>query len=176
MIDKSVYDLMKEKHGDVASWAVWVPAGDTPGFVFVGLNLSSTHGDGARRGKVPWGNFHSGYRYQNDYKLRFALGGTQYWGSYITDLIKEYPEVDSGKVREYLKANPKVVEKNVESFVKEISHLGESHVLVAIGGDVYDHLKKFLGDRYRIAKIGHYADYQSKEKYREEVLGSLEQY
>ena len=35
----------------------------------------------------PWFNFHAG---RNDFKLRYALQGTRYWGSYITDAINQF--------------------------------------------------------------------------------------
>lgn len=79
----------------VGSWAIWDPPGDTPrsntegmnwvtpdlwkdvktDFVFIGSNLSSTHGN---QKKEAWRNFHSSYCHQNDYKLRYALAGTKY--------------------------------------------------------------------------------------------------
>lgn len=130
MIDLERYEMMKERYGQYGSWAVWHPAGNSPksftdnmewvndpnllnilntGYVFVGLNWSSTHGDVTHGGTIPWANFHSGYSRQNDYKLRFALAETKYWGSYITDVIKLFAEVDSKKVKSYLNANPDVV-------------------------------------------------------------------
>lgn len=66
MLDKKTYEIMKNKYGMVSSWAIWKMAGSTPksntdsmswvqdpnlmqlintGFVFVGLNASSTHGE-----------------------------------------------------------------------------------------------------------------------------------
>lgn len=114
MISKETYELMKSKYGIVGSWAIWTPPGDTPksnthdmawlnkenlldtldtGFVFVGLNWSSTHGDQTKGGELAWSNFHSSYAYQHDYKLRYAVTDTRYWGSYMTDLIKFYYEV-----------------------------------------------------------------------------------
>lgn len=197
MLDRKVYNQMKNSYGDVASWAVWRPAGDTvksntdnmdwlndsgllnilnTEFIFVGLNLSSTHGDDSQRGKFPWGNFHSGYSRQNDYKLRFALSGTRYWGSYITDLIKEYPEVDSSKVKAYLRENPNVVKNNVAHFEDEISLLGENPVLVALGTTTHQLLVTYLGHKHTIAKIMHYSYAIGKENYRKAVLKILDQY
>ncbi len=195
MLDRKLYEQMKNVYGDVASWAVWRPAGETvksntdnmdwlndnglldilnTGFIFVGLNLSSTHGGGSQRGRYAWGNFHSGYSRQNDYKLRFALSGTRYWGSYITDLIKEYPEVDSSKVKAYLRENPNVVKRNVACFEEEISLLGESPVLVALGTATHRLLVNCLGHKYTIVKILHYSYAIGKEEYRKAVLKILD--
>ena len=195
MIDKDTYELMRSKYGCVGSWAVWDPAGDTPksntsgmqwvsdpnllsildtGFVFVGLNWSSTHGDQTIGGSVDWGNFHSGYSYQHDYKLRYALSNTRYWGSYITDFIKLYAEVDSSKVKAYLSQSPDVITENIITFETEVGHLQPNPVLVAMGGETYRLLQKNLGYKYRIVKIRHYSSYISKEAYRAEILKTLE--
>lgn len=82
MLDRKTYKLMKKKYGGVGSWAVWCPQTDknapksnmgnmdwakdedslcsilNPGFVFVGLNLSDSHGKYSDV-KTPWVNFHS---------------------------------------------------------------------------------------------------------------------
>ena len=197
MISKENYEIMKERYGNVGSWAIWMPAGSTPrsntsdmswvndenllqkintGFVFVGLNWSSTHGDRSNVGKVSWGNFHSGYSLQNDYKLRYALQNTRYWGSYITDVIKLYEEVDSNKVKSFLNNNPGTIVSNIKSFEEEISYLGERPVLVALGSYTYDLLKRYLGSKYRIAKVKHYSFTIGKEDYRKELLDILDRY
>lgn len=197
MIDFNTYEIMKQEYGHVGSWTIWEPPTSTPKsntnnmdwvnkenlleiintkFVFVGLNWSSTHGDQTKGGTIPWANFHSGYTYQNDYKLRYALSNTRYWGSYITDLIKLYAEVDSSKVKSYLKKNPEVVHKNIMDFEKEISYLGDNLVLVALGTDVYKLLNEYFGHKYDIAMIKHYSYTIGKEDYRKEVLDILERY
>lgn len=195
MIDKKSYDLLKTKYGDVASWAIWStdysktePKKNTSdlsvfkdkdlfkkintGYVFVGLNASSTHGD-VSQGTDAWYNFHSNYSKQNDYKLRYALQKTKYWGSYITDVIKRYEEVDSSKVKSYLKKNPAVVRDNIVEFKEEIALLGETPVLVALGSTTYDILKQYLFDEYEIKKIKHYSYAIGKEDYRDEIINIL---
>lgn len=195
MIEKSAYEIMEKQYGDVASWAIWQAPGDTPksntsdmsvfddpdlteklnpNYVFVGLNGSSTHGNWMGDTYRPWLNFHSGYSYQNDYKLRYALMGTKYWGSYITDIIKYYPEVDSGKVWEHLKTNPKVIAENIASFKEEISQLAPHPLLIAMGGAAYNLLKNNLPADFRIVQIKHYSYTIGKEDYRKEVLSILE--
>lgn len=195
MLDLYTYELMLEKYSNVGSWAVWErptfsPKSNTDnmdwdklpdvlqilntGYIFVGLNWSNANWEENGIWTIPWANFHSGYSYQTDYKLRYALMDTKYWGSYITDLIKLHVEVESGKVSSYLKMNPAVVKENIESFEEEISYLGDKPVLVALGGEVYKYLKQYLGDKYKIICIKHYAYTISKENYRKEVLDSLD--
>lgn len=196
MLTNQNYKLLKEKYGDVGSWAIWNRAGSTPksntdlmtwvqdpdlllnintGFVFVGLNGSSTHGDQNGHFKNAWTNFHSGYSYQNDYKLRFALQDTRYWGSYITDVIKHHSEVDSTKVKKYLKQHPEVVRDNIQILEDELSYLGDRPVLVAMGGEAYKILMEHLGNKYRVVQILHYSFTVGKEDYRREVLAVLDE-
>ena len=193
MIDVDRYKKLKREYGKYSSWAIWQEAGEKPKsntgdmsifddekicdklndkFVFVGLNGSSTHG---KQEAVPWKNFHSDYSGQNDFKLRFALKGTPFWGSYITDIIKNHLEVDSKKVREDLKSNYQEVEDNIKKFKKELSILSDKKpVLIAMGNDSYNILQSNLGDEYVIEKIMHYSYRISKENYREKVLSKLE--
>ncbi len=114
MIDQATFDFIKEKYGYYSSWAVWVDAteklkdniGDlrifdptfnsgllqqlNPNVILVGLNVS--------RGciKVPLGNFHDPRPEGMDFKLRYALKDSPYWGAYITDIIKDFDELNSG--------------------------------------------------------------------------------
>lgn len=197
MIDSMRYELMKKHYGQYGSWAVWHPAGDSPksftdnmdwvndpnllnilntGYVFVGLNWSSTHGDITCGGTIPWANFHSGYSSQNDFKLRFALTGTKYWGSYITDVIKLYAEVDSKRVKSHLSANPDIVRQNICSFEGEIGMLGgQKPILIALGVESGSILTKYLGKKYEVKTVMHYSNYISKEDYRKKLLAVLDQ-
>lgn len=183
MLSATQYELIKKEYGSKASWAIWAAEGSTPksnigdlgifdradiykllnpNFVFVGLNPSEHN---IKTRVEPWRNFHSTDTIrQNDFKLRHALCGTQFWGAYITDL-NVIKEKDSNKVT--------ISEKDVESFIKEISLLDSKPTLIALGDKVYRALNKNLLGKYRIIKIKHFACYISKEKYREEVLQAL---
>ena len=193
MIGKENYDKLMNKFGNVASWALWAKPTFSaksntedlsvfetdnlleilnPKYVFVGLNASSTHGDSLFKNK-PWYNFHSSYSRQNDYKLRYALMDTPYWGGYITDIIKEYPEVDSNKVSKFINGNNQILYKNLELFKEEISLLGGKPVLIALGSKVFDILNKYFGNEYNVLKIKHYSFTIGKEDYRKEVLSIL---
>lgn len=193
MIDKKNYYLLKERFGSVSSWAIWALPGKKPKsntgdmsvfedesklfeqlntrYVFVGLNASEVE----NKNNVAWSCFHSTSSYQNDFKLRFALMETEYWGAYITDIIKNFPKTDSGDVKKEIKKNPSLLENNIKVFMDEISLIGENPILVAIGDQSYKYLQelKKLGYNNTILKIPHYAKPISKENYRKEVIEKL---
>ena len=197
MMTKKAYAALKEKYGKFGSWAVWERAGRAPssntgsmnwvndrqllrildtGFVFVGLNVSNTRGNRKGEFTEDWKNFHSEHSYQKDFKLRFALEGTSYWGSYLTDVIKEHVEGDSREVMKYLRGHPDVVKRNICRLEEELSCLEKRPVLVAIGCDAYDILRKNLGQdgKYKILRIPHYSGWGGQEEYRKRVLTVLE--
>ena len=192
MIEVERYNKLKENYGNVASWAIWKNAGEKPKsntddlsvfdddlniceklndkYVFVGLNVSHTPKN------EPWRNFQSGDSHQNDYKLRYALKDTRFWGSYITDIIKNHEEVKSTTVQEDLKKDPKIIEKHINAFKEELSVLSDKQpIIIAMGNATYNILKKNLDDGYCIVKIWHYSYRVSKEKYREKALSQLKE-
>src|SRR3989304_6214796 len=107
MISKVLYEKIKTKYGNVASWAVWEEPGTKPksnmgnmdifeleknnnilqtlttNVVMVGLNIS-------REVKFdkPFMNFHDSRPSANDFKIRYAFKDTQFYGAYMTDIIK----------------------------------------------------------------------------------------
>ena len=197
MLDRKTYKLMKKKYGGVGSWAVWCPQTDknapksnmgnmewakdedslcsilNPGFVFVGLNLSDSHGKYSDA-NTPWVNFHSGNPHGNSFKLRFALKDTPFWGAYMTDLIKGVKETDSKKVVSKLKKDKALLERNLKEFEREISYLGGKPVLIALGKAVYKFLKSLeLEGKYAVKELPHYSSRVTKEQYHTAVLKAL---
>ena len=186
------FDYIKENYGDVGSWAIWADVGDkpksnmgdltildpdinknllaqlNPNIVFVGLNIS-------RRIKKPFANFHGDtlhYPIGQDYKTRFALRGTAYWGGYMTDIIKDFEQKISGKAITYLKNNKQFEEENVKIFLQELADIGANNpTLIAFGNNI---LKRNFNHKFKILKVPHYAIYISKEKYREQVKEILQ--
>jgi len=181
------FDYIKEKCGNVGSWAIWADEGDkpksnigdltildpdinknllpqlNPNVVLVGLNIS-------RNIKVPLANFHDKRPGSNDFKIRFAFRGTPYWGGYMTDIMKDFEQKISGKVISYLKNNKQFEEENVEIFLQELADIGANNpTLIAFGNDSYNILKRNFNRKFKILKVPHYAIYISKEKYREQV-------
>jgi hypothetical protein len=185
MLDQNTFEFIREKYGYWASWAIWADEGATPKsnvgdltvfetpevlnalnpeVVLVGLNIS--------RGSIraPFANFHDLRSEATDYKIRYALKGSPFWGGYMTDIIKDFDQKSSGKVVSYLKANKQFERENVEIFRQELKDLGAINpTIIAFGGDAYSILTKNFGDRLTVLKVPHYANYTSKETYRDAV-------
>jgi hypothetical protein len=128
MITKDQYQSISTKYGHVCSWAVWEKADEKPksniahmdvfdldknpdllktlrtDVVMVALNFSR---DVAF--KKPFMNFHDTNPHAQDFKIRYALEGTPFYGAYMTDIIKDFPMLLSKDVLSYLKANPNQV-------------------------------------------------------------------
>lgn len=195
MVTLEKFKYIKNKYGLYASWAVWDEEGDTPKSnvgnlevldpkvndqliqqlnsksVLVALNIS--------RGAIqtPLANFHDKRPVATDFKIRHALKGTNLWGSYMTDLFKDYDEKSSSNVKKYIQANPDFVTKNIDFFKEELKDLGDVKNLVAFGGEVHSQLNKYFSHDFNIIKIPHYANYVSQAKYREmvaELIGGMD--
>ena len=177
MMDIEKFEFIKKKYGHCASWAVWKEQGETamsnmgdlnildpqqnpnllsqlkPDIVFVGLNTSRDISDTS-----PFSNFHPNYPYARDYNTRFALKDTELWGGYMTDIIKDYPELHGQKVMSFLRDNPDVERKNIETFREELKDLGtENRTIIAFGNDVFSILSRNLKNEFNIFKVTHYS-------------------
>jgi len=156
MFDKRHFELIAQKHGHYASWAVWADEGKKPkenigdlsifdietntellkqlqpNIIFVGLNIS-------RRIEKPLANFHDPRPYAMDYKIRYALINTPYYGAYMTDIIKDFEQKISGNVMTYIKGNKTFESDNIEIFLEEIRdlHVNEPQI-IAFGNDAYE--------------------------------------
>jgi hypothetical protein len=191
MIDRDKFELIKEKYGHYASWAVWADGthkpkenvGDlslfettehygllkqlNPNVVLVGLNIS-------RRIQSALGNFHDGRPSSMDYKIRYALKGTVLWGAYMTDIIKDFEQKASGKMMAYLRKNRSFEKDNLELFENELRDLGvKEPTLIAFGKDAFQILNRNLGRNYDIWRVPHYSNYTRKEIYREEIASII---
>ena len=180
---------IKSNYGDCGSWAIWKEeeefpksnVGDLsildpnlnktlltqlkPEFVFVGLNFSTMEN------VTPFSNFHSPSPKAQDYKIRHALKGTKFWGSYMTDIIKNFPEKHSNLMMDYLNKDKGLEKKNIDIFLQELEVLSvHNKKIIAVGGDTYKILKRNFEDMFTIEKITHYAHFINKENYRKEIL------
>lgn len=191
MIKKENYAILKEKYGNIASWAIWdddniswpkwcsndaeLMKKINTKFVLVALN---PHGDEKETqppkqdNTPPWSqNFHTS---ANDRKLRDAVRRTSFEGSYITDLFKRKPT--NGEERLKKRINEDDEKKAVEELEKEIALISDKTILIALGNKVFDVLIKHLSGPYVIRKIKHFACWNSKKnhdknhnEYREEI-------
>ena len=191
---KTYNRLLESQYSSLASWAVWsLPENQitseinnmrdfdpentekllrvlNPHFNFVGLNVSRTDSDRKDGYQGPWANFHSDSPKQKDYKLRHALTDTKAWGCYLTDIIKNYPEVNSNNVCKILKENPSMEEECIKMFREELSLLGDTDpTIIALGNVTFEILIRNLGGEYRITKVPHYSNYVNIEVYRNQV-------
>jgi hypothetical protein len=187
MISLEKFLEIHKRFGHFASWAVWAEEGDRPKeniddltvldpeqnpvlleilhgeSIFLGLNIS-------RRIERPFGNFHDPRPMATDFKIRSALRGTRYWGSYITDIIKDLEEKASGKMMSFLKADKDFELENIRRLREEIRVLGSaSPLLVAFGKDAESIARKNLSGEFEIIRVPHYANYISQEVYRFQV-------
>jgi len=191
MIDQAEFELIKTKYGHCASWAIWAEEGEkpkdnigdlsvfdinnndrllqqlNPNIILVGLNTS-------RRIEVPLGIFHDPRSQAMDYKIRYALKNSPFWGGYMTDIIKDFEQKASGKMMSYLRIDKQFEEDNVKIFRQELNDLRiDNPTIVAFGTDTHMILDRNFKNEFKVFKIPHYSNYTGKEKYREEVKSVL---
>lgn len=190
MITKSAFEMIKRNHGGYGSWAVWGPIGATPksgmddmrvfetdavlsvlkpNVVMLGLNLSKSI-------KLPWfGNFHCAGSAQ-DYKTRYAFKDSEYYGAYMTDIIKVLEEMDSGKAMNHLDAHPELLAESLRIFREEMKDLGNSRpIILAFGDRAYRLASKHLRrEEYSLlVRLPHYSRRISQEAYKELVFKQI---
>jgi hypothetical protein len=188
MITKQLYNKIAKEYGKVASWAVWAEAGAKPksnisnmdildlkenpkildilrtDIVMVALNF-------AREAEMnqPFLNFHDSNPHGQDYKIRYAFENTDFYGAYMTDIIKDFPMLSSKDVLKYLKENPDEVAKQIDGFREELSFIGsDKPIILAFGKDAFNILNKNMNESEysKLIAITHYSHQISKENYR----------
>jgi len=190
MIDAARFDLIKRRHGAYGSWALWAPPSSSPkstmgdltvldrlanqallatlnpGVVMIGLNISRGFPD------EPFRNFHDPGSTANDFKIRYAFHDTAFTGAYMTDVIKGFVEPVSGRLLDYLRGHPEVVQTHVNTLRRELLDLGHPKpVILAFGRAAYRLLAENLRAEEVTALISltHYSHHISKEDYRRRV-------
>lgn len=193
MIDAERFKLIARKHGGYASWAVWADAANSPksniddlsildivanpktlgllknDVIMVGLNISRPFAERFR-------NFHDRNPSANDFKIRYAFTNTEYYGAYMTDIIKDIETVSSAELIRHLKASPTLVRTNVETFREELRDLGSQRpTILAFGSTAYALIVNNVprDEHGRVVRLTHYSHRISKEKYRETVLAQI---
>jgi hypothetical protein len=187
---------IRRHYGSCSSWAIWAKAEKSAldglsdlsvlnfeanpenramihaDFIIVGLNVSGPMNESPDA--PSFANFHSTSRWAKDYKMRDAFDGTPLWGSYMTDILKNFPEVDSSKVQRYIRENPSSLDEHFGWFEHELDLLNaRSATLVALGGLTSSILKRRYSDTNSIITIKHYSSYISSVSYRDHVLDTL---
>jgi hypothetical protein len=191
MISIEKFVDIRERFGYFASWAIWADNGKNPkdniddlSVLNPDLNLDllkTLHGNSillglniSRKIERPLGNFHDPRPMATDFKIRYALKHTSYWGSYMTDIIKDFEEKASGRMMSFLRNNKGFERDNIRKLREEIDFLGfPNPVLVTFGKDAEKIAKRNLGKEFQIVSIPHYANYISRENYRVQVCGQL---
>jgi hypothetical protein len=188
MITKQLYNNIAEKYGYVASWSVWATAGNKPksnisdmsvfdlnknpllldilktDTVMVALNFSR-----AVEMPQPFLNFHDSNPHGQDYKIRFAFEDTDYYGSYMTDIIKNFPMLSSKDVLKHLKQNPHVIKEQINGFREELKFIGSNKPkIITFGKDAFNILDQNMdkSEYSELIGITHYSHQISKENYR----------
>jgi hypothetical protein len=184
------FESIKKRYGHHASWAIWAEAGARPkdnvgdlsvfdlrrnpsllsalkpDIVFVGLNIS-------RPVETPLARFHDAKPSGMDFKIRYALKDSPYWGAYMTDIVKDFEQKGSSTVLGRLKADKEFEESNVVRFRAELKDLGSRNPeVVAFGTAVFAILQRHFA-RDRIRQIPHYSNHLSTENYRNLVKAGL---
>jgi hypothetical protein len=193
MVDRRQFDLIADKHGGYASWAVWAPPARTPksnvddlsvfdvatnpetlrllreDVVMVGLNISRSFTERFR-------NFHDPNPSANDFKIRYAFANTEFYGAYMTDIVKNVEEVSSAKFLKHLSSHPSLLKMNIDLLRDELRDLGSPRPTILTFGVAAHRLvaENIRSDEYsHLVRLTHYSHQVGKEQYRELVLGQI---
>jgi hypothetical protein len=131
--------------GKFSSWAIWEKKNINE---FIEKNVDKLKGNivfvGLNFGKEvePWEDWQNFYGVE---RLIDLLSGTDFEGAYMTDIIKNYHEPDSGKALKYLKKHKKIIEENIIFFFEEIALLKAPNIeMYLFGGGVEYIFKKYV--------------------------------
>jgi hypothetical protein len=194
-ISQAALSEIEEKYWRCCSWGIWATPAEAPksnigdlsvfDFNENPLNRATLHADVVAVGlnvsfadiNERFGNFHSASGRAHDYKLRYAFSGTRAWGCYMTDILKNYPEKNSAKVKAAINDNPSLLAMHFDIFQHEIEVLGaRSAIFLSLGGLTAELLRKVLPRGARIVRLRHYSDWSvPKERYRDEFTSALSQ-
>lgn len=195
MISLDLFNKIKEKYGNVCSWAVWDEAGKTPKANMGNMNvldpainpnlLNILHTDIVMIGLIksrdlhfdlPFRNFHDRSPWANDFKIRYAFHDTYYYGAYMTDLIKNTIIKSSKEVLVYLQVNTAVIQDNIMNLQVEMEDIeAKKPIILAFGRSTFELLEKYLpkANYSKLIKLTHYSHFISKEVYRTQSLNEI---
>lgn len=110
-----------------------------------------------------------GYHNKASFDMLGIPVGTDFYGAYMTDIIKDFPMLSSKEVLKYLKGRPKEVAEQVDKFREELKFIGSYKPLIlTFGRDVFNVLSKNLdkSEYSNLIRLTHYSHQISKENYR----------
>jgi hypothetical protein len=192
-ITADAFESIEKSYWKCSSWGLWADQGNSvksnvgdlsvfdfskapqnfdrlhANFFVVGLNISTDTIN------EKFQNFHSSSPRSHDYKLRYAFMDTPVWGCYMTDILKDYPEVDSSKVKKSLADKSADLNKHFYTLSKEIEILNaERAIFIGLGGLATDLLRIALPKSTKIIGVRHYSDWRiGKEQYRSDFISSV---
>lgn len=192
-ISAKAFTNIKNKFGNHASWTLWQTPqsgkwsskediGDmsvfdnsqilkelNPNVVFLSICRSREYEVAVN--PPAWVNFHDGRSMGQDYKLRYALHGTLFWGCYITNLV-------ATEICEH-GSHEKLDDVYYQSLVNELSELPAQGpiTIIALGTSVYQFLmKRDINSRLQqefpgccVFKLTHYSAFINPVKYAREA-------
>lgn len=147
------------KISKVAGWALWDPKDPANtryiedhvdrlknNIVFVGLNFARPVPDWP-----DWSNFRperdikGKLHLHSDGRIQEVLAGTRFEGAYMTDIIKNYPQVDPNEVWSQIQKGSIDIKTNIAYFFKEIDMLESDNIeLYLFGKDVENVFKEHI--------------------------------
>ncbi len=184
MTEKSKYlSILKSEFGKYGSWALWDRDGGIisfvnnndfrllikPNVIFIGLNASGKlskdwinyHSECCESGKVEscWKRTHAR-------KLADVLREKEFdalRGAYMTDIIKNHYDANSGVVANKIRKNANLITENLNLFENELKILSKisgstDFHIICIGNKSFEILSQI--SKYKIDKIWHYSAYQ----------------
>jgi hypothetical protein len=168
VIDRSQFELIRERHGHYASWAIWAAASDKPksnvgDLSVLDPDLNPELLQTLRTDVIMVG-------------LNISRPLAEPFRNYMTDIIKNVEIVTSTKLCAHLKAFPALIQSNVETFLNELRDLNATKpTVLAFGGDAYQLIVDYVPlDTYGpLTRVTHYSHQISKEKYRDTILAQI---
>jgi hypothetical protein len=189
-VDRAAFDSVRDRYGQVASWAVWdrrrtgrtaadwvsdltvLDPDAHPALlgmlhtraVLIALNSGVRDDDGPR---APLSMFH--HPVGRDFMLADAIGDTPFAGAYVTDFFKGVPTRDGTGLADHLRAHPGKVAEDVAALREELVVVGAVRpLLVCLGSQVEPFVREHFGHDHEVVRVTHYSAAIAKSAYRQQ--------
>ena len=190
-VSEDQFCKLREQCGDQSSWAVWNGADDRGRFkcpldildptinrdlisslnnnyIFLGLNISKPI-------EKPLANFHPmAWKHENN-RLDLVLRGTKFWGSYMTDLVRQVVKANGADLQRRIRQDPKLLVDGIKALKADIEILRmDKPIIFALGAICHNQLtSKDLPSSWRIHRLTHYAARMGTNNYVARVQNEL---